>query len=53
MENELALDIRDLFYFKKTMPCCLKPVKFFEGPHGGLSVNIKCAHCGTRWNICP
>lgn len=27
--------------------------KFLEGPHGGLSVNIKCAKCGARFNIVP
>ncbi len=27
--------------------------KFLEGPHGGLSVNIKCAGCGAKFNIVP
>lgn len=27
--------------------------KFLEGPHGGASVNIKCAKCGARFNIVP
>ncbi len=26
---------------------------FFEGPHGGLSINVKCANpeCGRTWNF--
>ena len=24
--------------------------KFLEGPHGGLSVNFKCAGCGSEFN---
>ena len=30
-------------------------IGFFEGPHGGLSVNIRCANpaCGARFNITP
>lgn len=27
--------------------------EFLEGPHGGMSVNIMCASCGARFNICP
>jgi DNA-directed RNA polymerase subunit RPC12/RpoP len=26
---------------------------FFEGPCGGMSVNIKCAHCGSKFNVVP
>ena len=44
---------RFVFYRKNLMPCCMKEIKFFEGPHGGMSINIKCAHCGHKWNICP
>jgi len=42
----------ELFYRTPLMPCCFKPVKYIEGPRGGLCINIECAHCGTRWNIC-
>lgn len=24
--------------------------EFFEGPEGGMSVNVECAKCGLRWN---
>lgn len=24
---------------------------FYEGPHGGLSVNVQCAGCGKFWNF--
>ncbi len=27
--------------------------KFLEGPHGGISVNIECVGCGSRFNIVP
>ena len=27
--------------------------EFLEGPSGGMSVNIMCASCGARFNICP
>ena len=28
--------------------------EFFEGPHGGLAINIKCANkkCNARFNVC-
>ena len=37
-----------------TCPDC-KGHEFWEGPHGGLSVNIKCANpkCGSEFNVCP
>ena len=33
-------------------PDCLGSDGFFEGPHGGVSVNFKCANpkCGSRFN---
>lgn len=24
-----------------------------EGPHGGLSINVKCEECGAKYNIPP
>lgn len=29
--------------------------EFLEGPHGGMSVNIKCANpeCGAQYNVTP
>jgi len=26
---------------------------FYEGPHGGLAVNVKCVNCGSCFNLCP
>ena len=26
---------------------------FLKGPRGGLSINIKCARCGTEYNRTP
>lgn len=25
---------------------------FWRGPSGGLSVNIECSQCGSRFNVC-
>jgi len=25
--------------------------KFYEGPHGGAAVNVKCADCGHKFNL--
>lgn len=33
--------------------CRRKPIKFFEGPTGGMCVNIFCGHCGQGYNITP
>lgn len=41
-----------IFYIDNFMPCCGKPVRFFNGPRGGDAINIKCFHCGQKWNIC-
>ena len=27
--------------------------RFFKGPDGGLSTNIKCAKCGSKFNVIP
>lgn len=33
-------------------PDC-KGDSFLKGPEGGCSVNIECAECGSRFNVCP
>ncbi len=53
MVEQITQDPEITFFTDKKMPCCGKEIKFHEGPHGGLSTNIKCAHCGQKWNICP
>ena len=52
MSKIINSENENLFFNQKIMPCCQNPVKFFKGPQGGLSVNIKCAHCGQYWNFC-
>lgn len=39
-------------FVEKKCPDCGK-FDFLEGPHGGLAVNIKCANCGSEFNVCP
>jgi len=41
------------FYHEGRMPCCGNPIGFYEGPRGGAGINIKCAHCGAKWNVAP
>lgn len=45
--------IQEMFFHNNLMPCCGKPVRFFSGPKGGDSCNIKCFYCGQKWNISP
>jgi len=26
---------------------------FYRGPEGGLSTNIRCVDCGSKFNVCP
>jgi len=35
------------------MPCCGKPISYYQGPRAGLGSNIRCAHCGVNWGIAP
>jgi DNA-directed RNA polymerase subunit RPC12/RpoP len=36
-------------FFEDGCPFC-KSKEFLEGPHGGLSINFKCAKCGATFN---
>jgi len=45
--------LQSVFYYDRLMPCCGNPIKYYKGPEGGMSINIKCAHCSSTWNICP
>lgn len=36
---------------KGICPECKKKTKFFEGPQGGMSINIQCESCGFWWNV--
>lgn len=33
--------------------CHRLPIKFFEGPSGGMSTNIFCGYCGQGYNVTP
>lgn len=33
--------------------CATKPKYLAEGPSGGLSQNVFCAHCGQGYNLTP
>jgi len=37
-------------YSKGKCPDCGSK-KFYEGPHGGAAVNVKCADCGHKFNL--
>ena len=34
-------------------PDCRQKARWIAGPQGGLSQNIKCAHCGHWYNVTP
>lgn len=36
-------------FFNDGCPFC-QSHNFLEGPHGGLSINFKCAECGAAFN---
>jgi ribosomal protein S27E len=53
-QEELKDPLVKSFYKDKECPSChIKPMVFLEGPHGGACINIECASCGSRFNICP
>lgn len=52
--KEKSLTIKDNTINIRLPHCynCLS-TKFYEGPSGGLSINIKCAECGLWYNYTP
>lgn len=39
---------------KKGCPDCkTHPMAYLEGPSGGMSTNIECSECGSKFNITP
>ncbi|MCX5909953.1 MAG: hypothetical protein NTY64_22955, partial [Deltaproteobacteria bacterium] len=59
MENDIedfnaSLDLAQKMFKgeKATCPDC-GGMRFLEGPHGGLCVNIKCSECGSTFNVNP
>ena len=45
-------DVNEEADTRTTCPGCGND-KFFEGPHGGASVNVKCTQCGKCWCCAP
>lgn len=50
--RSLTVAERGALYSEHVCPFC-RSDKFFEGPHGGLSVNWFCARCGAGFNLGP
>jgi hypothetical protein len=51
--NEIEMDedkLRDLFLKYKCCPDCGSE-KFFEGPKGGMSTNVRCGGCKHEFNM--
>jgi hypothetical protein len=44
--------LKQSFYPKRQCPDCCGDFNFLEDAHGGLSVNVKCAACGAKFNVC-
>ena len=44
--------MKRVFYEDCMMPCCGADY-YMRGPEGGVSLNIKCAMCGAKFNITP
>lgn len=38
---------------KDKCPDCKVKGKILVGPRGGMSVNVRCCNCGSRFNITP
>lgn len=53
MTEPIPPTLEEIFYRDELMPCCGKPIKVFIGPRVGLFINIRCFHCGTKFNILP
>lgn len=38
--------------FRKGCPDC-GSTRFYEGPSGGMCINIECVDCGSKFNVGP
>lgn len=47
LSTRVGMNIRDGF-----CPACDSTESLLEGPHGGLSINVKCKKCGNQYNVC-
>lgn len=45
--------MRNLFYKHHICPACYNKADFYEGPCGGMSINITCSNCDAVFNITP
>ena len=43
---------KELLLKEQSCPDC-GGVTFYKGPEAGLSTNIKCFKCGSKFNVCP
>ena len=41
------------WFFKNGCPCCEQEDILLGGPRGGMSQNVMCNACGTRYNLTP
>lgn len=51
-DKELTVHQKYQLLIQNQCPDCLQTA-FNEGPHGGLSVNIQCIVCGSKFNVFP
>jgi transcription elongation factor Elf1 len=45
--------LQKAFYGEGKCPDCGAKNRFLKGPEAGMSINIKCGNCGSKFNICP
>ena len=50
--EEKPLSLEDYILDKKICPDC-KGKEFLAGPRGGIAQNVKCAGCGSCFNVTP
>lgn len=50
--TELTIREKALLLEEQSCPDC-GSMTFYKGPEGGLSTNIKCFKCGSKYNVCP
>jgi hypothetical protein len=51
--EDLNKEEREYLFVQGRCPDCGDLKQFLAGPCGGLSQNIMCATCKSKFNICP
>ena len=51
VENQKRKSLFECVVKKNTCPDCKVKGQWLGGPCGGLAQNIKCANCGSRFNV--